>query len=117
MPAITYRNSEGNLVDVSTVTATDLKNEFGTVFDRALADGAVAITKHAQPKAVLLSFAEFTALTNATNTSLDALAQQFDDAMLARMQSPRAKKAMAAAFDASPAKLGNAAVKAATRRR
>ena len=117
MPAVTYRNSEGNLVDVSTATATDLKNAFGTVFERALVDGIVAITKHAQPKAVLLSLAEFTALTSVGNANLDALSQQFDDAMLANMQSRKSRKAMAAAFDASPAKLGSAAVKAATRRR
>jgi antitoxin Phd len=47
--------------------------------------------------------------------SLDSLGAEFDD-LLDKMQSPQAKKAMAAAFNASPAKLGRAAVKAARKR-
>jgi hypothetical protein len=39
------------------------------------------------------------------------------DVLLARMQTPKAKKGMAAAFNASPAELGRAAVKAARKRR
>lgn len=116
MPALVYRNREGHLVDVPTVTATQLKNEFGTVFEQTLAGGAVAITRHAQPKAVLLSYAEFRALTRARTTSLEDLRKGFDDAMLARMQTPKSRKAMAAAFNASPAKLGGASVRAAKRR-
>ena len=117
MSALVYRNREGNLIDVPTVTASELKNAFGTVFERTLAGGAVAITKHAQTKAVLLSYAEFEALTKARTASLDDLGKQFDDAMLARMQTPKAKKAMAAAFSATPAKLGGAAIRAAAKRR
>jgi hypothetical protein len=45
----------------------------------------------------------------------DDLGAQFD-ALLDSMQAPKAKKGTAAAFDASPAKLGRAAVKAARKR-
>jgi len=117
MHSLVYRNREGNLFDVPTVTASQLKNEFGTILERTLAGGAVAITKHAQPKAVLLSYAEFEALTKDRTASLDDLSKQFDDAMLARMQTPKARKAMAAAFNATPARLGAAAVRAAAKRR
>lgn len=117
MSSLVYRNREGNLVDVPTVTASELKNKFGAIFEQTLTGGAVAITKHAHPKAVLLSYAEFKALTKARATSLDDLSKQFDDAMLARMQKPKAKKAMTAAFDATPAELGGAAVRAAANRR
>jgi antitoxin Phd len=43
---------------------------------------------------------------------LDELTDEFD-ALLERMQTPRSKAGMAAAFDATPAELGRAAVTAA----
>ena len=94
------------------VAATRFKNEFGTILEQAMVDGAVAITKHNTPKAVLLSYAEFEALTRASSPVLDELTDEFD-ALLARMQTPRARSGMAAAFDASPEELGRAAVTAA----
>lgn len=112
MAALSFRNSDGELVDVPTVAATRFKNEFGAIFEQAALGGAVAITKHNTPKAVLLSYAEFEALTRASSPGLDELTEEFDG-LLARMQTPRAKSGMAAAFDASPEELGRAAVKAA----
>ena len=32
MPKLTFRNSHGQLVDISTVAATKVKNEFGAIF-------------------------------------------------------------------------------------
>jgi prevent-host-death family protein len=112
MPTLTFRNRDGELVDVPTVAATRFKNEFGTIFEQAALGGAVAITKHNTPKAVLLSYAEFEALTRASTPALDELSDQFDH-LLESMQTPRAKSAMASAFDATPEQLGRAAVKAA----
>jgi antitoxin Phd len=112
MPTLTFRNRDGELVDVPTVAATRFKNEFGTIFEQAALGGAVAITKHNTPKAVLLSYAEFEALTKASTPALDELCDQFDH-LLESMQTPRAKSAMASAFDAPPEQLGRAAVKAA----
>ena len=113
---VTFRNRDGRLVDVPTVSATRLRNEFGTVFEQATVDGAVLITKHDAPKAVLLSYAEFEALTKSATPVLDDLSERFD-ALLATMQTPEAKAGVAAAFNATPQELGAAAVKAARAKR
>ena len=68
--------------------------------------GAIAITKHGQHKAVLISQSEFDALTKARSASLDELTKEFDDALLRRMQTPASRKGMSAAFNATPAQLG-----------
>src|SRR5258705_13164827 len=114
MATLTFRNRDGELVDVPTVAATRFKNEFGTIFEQAALGGAVAITKHKTPKAELLSYAEFEALTKASTPALDDLSDQFDQ-QLERMQSPQSKSAMASAFDATPEQLASAAVKAGKR--
>jgi len=107
MGALTFRNRLGELVEVPSVAATRLKNEFGAVLDQA-ARGAVAITRHDAPKAVLVSYEEFEALVNARAQGLAQLDAEYD-ALLARMQAPKAKRAVEAAFKASPAELGRAA--------
>jgi antitoxin Phd len=112
MSALTFRNRLGELVDIRSVPATRLKNEFGTIFEQAVRSGAVAITKHDTARAILISMEEFEALVGDRSNSLDKLSAQFDG-LLARMQTPAAKKGIAAAFKASPKVLGRAAVKAA----
>jgi len=99
----------------SSFTATDAKKRFGRVLEIALRGGAVVITKHDAPKAILISVDEFNALTKATDRTLDALSADFD-AMLARMQTPKARARMKTAFDASPKEVGRAAVAAARKR-
>ena len=116
MSTLTFRNSQGALVDIPTVAATQVKNEFGAILEKATHSGAVAITRHDTPKAVLVSYEEFESLVQARSRTLDHLGAEFDD-LLDHMQSPKAKKAMDAAFNASPAKLGRAAVKAARKGR
>jgi prevent-host-death family protein len=115
MTTLTFRNRLGELVDVPSVAATRLKNEFGTVLEQA-ARGAVAITRHDAPKAVLVSYEDFEALVKGQNQNLSDLGAEFD-ALLARMQTPKARKGVQAAFNAAPAQLGRAAVKSARRRR
>lgn len=112
MSKLTFRNSQGQFVDISTVTATKAKNEFGAILEKTLHGGAVAITRHDTPKAVLLSFAEFESLVKERCRSLDDLNAEFDG-LLAHMQTPQARKGVETAFNASPAELGRAAVKAA----
>ena len=116
MSRLTFRNSHGELVDLPTVAATQFKNEFGSIFEQAALGGAVAITKHDAPKAVLLSYTEFESLVKSRSPPLEDLGGQFDG-LLARMQTPKARKGMAAAFAASPAELGRAAVRAASKKR
>jgi len=78
-------------------------------------DGPVFITKNSRPQAVLLSVDAYTALTEQDAQALNQLTAEFD-AMLLRMQAPGAREAAQAAFDASPAELGEAAVAAARKR-
>lgn len=110
-----FRNRRGERVRMASVTATDAKKEFGRVLEAVMHGGAVVITKHDAPKAVLISVEEFNALSEAGETRLDTLSDQFD-ALLDRMQTPRARRGMKAAFGASPKQLGKAAIAAARRR-
>jgi antitoxin Phd len=111
MATLAFRNSYGELVDISTVAATRVKNEFAAILDQASSGGAVAITRHDTPKAVLISYAEFESLIKARTLALDDLSREFDG-LLTRMQTPKAKKAVASAFSATSADLGRAAVAA-----
>ena len=109
MATLAFRNSYGELVHIQTIAATRVKNEFAAILDQASSGGAVAITRHDTPKAVLLSYAEFESLIKARARSLDDLSTEFDG-LLARMQTRKAKKGTATAFNATPAELGRAAV-------
>lgn len=115
MSTLTFRNSHGELVDIPTVAATRLKNEFGAVLEQAVRGGAVAITRHDTTRAVLMSYEEFQALIKDRTPSLNDLSAEYD-VLLSRMQTPKARKGMETAFNASPADLGRAAVKAARKR-
>ncbi|MCM3902958.1 MAG: type II toxin-antitoxin system prevent-host-death family antitoxin [Pyrinomonadaceae bacterium] len=116
MANLTFKNSRGELVDIPTVAATRVKNEFGQILEQATHTGAVAITRHDTTKAVLLSVAEFESLVNVRSRTLDALSNEFDE-LLAGMQTQKSRKGMKAAFNASPAELGRAAVKGARRKK
>ena len=105
----------GERIEMPSFTATDAKNEFGRVLDTAVEKGAVAILRHDTPRAVLLSINEFEALVAAGERTLDTLTAEFDD-LLARLQTPGARKGMADAFSATPDRLGKAAVAAAKKR-
>jgi antitoxin Phd len=112
MSTLTFRNRDGELVDVPTVAASRFKNEFGAILEQATLVGAVAITKHDAMKAVVLSLAEFESLAKSRMPSLEDLTDEFDG-LLESMQTPESKEAMAAAFKATPKQLGKAAVEAA----
>ena len=110
-----FRNRRGERVDAASFTATDAKKELGHLLEMVMRGGVVIITRHEAPKAVLLSVDEFNALVRANESKLDTLSGEFD-ALLARMQTPKARAGMKAAFDASPKQLGKAAVAAARKR-
>ena len=101
---LVFRNSHGELVDLPAVAATRLKSECGAVLDEAVRGGAVVITRHETPRAVLVSYEEFQALVRERAPSLNDLSAEYD-VLLARLQTPAAKRGMAAAFDATPANL------------
>ena len=115
MSALTFRNHLGNLTDVIGIPASEAKNRFGAMLERTARGDAVAITKHDTTKAVLISLEEFQALVATRQTSLSALDAEFDG-LLAAMQTPQNRKAMKAAFAASPETLGKAAVAAARKK-
>jgi len=97
-----------------TVTATEAKTRFGPLLEAAIRGESVVITKHDAPKAVLISIAEFEALGGSRPPDLRALRGEFDG-LLARLQTPRSRKALQAAFEATPNELGRLA--AANQRR
>ena len=101
--------------DRALVTATEAKNKFGRLLERAMQGGVVVITKHDAPKAVLISMDEYTALASAPESRINTLSAEFDSVLM-RMQRPGARNAMQAAFHASPKQLGKAAVVAARKR-
>lgn len=112
---LTFHNRHGEDFIVPSVPATEVKNSFGRILDATVRKGALVITKHDEPAAVLLSWDEFEALEAARARPLAALAGQFDD-LLARMQTPAARKRLKRAFDATPQEMGKAAAAAARRR-
>ena len=114
MTTLTLKNHLGHMVEVPAVAATEAKNAFGSVLDTAIARGMVAITKRDRPRAVLISFEEYNALVAALPDPIAALRGEFD-ALVAKMQTPKAKKAARGLFRATPAALGRAAVTAAKR--
>jgi len=93
------------------MTASNLKNNFGKASLQA-SKGALAITRHNRAEFVLMPVQEYVQLQRARQAPLEGLAAQFD-AMVARMNTPAARKGAAALFKASPAQLGKSAVKAA----
>jgi prevent-host-death family protein len=110
-----FRNSRGEKLEPSSVSASEAKSKFGRVLDMAIQGGAVVITKHDAPKAVMISVENFNALSRATETRLDSLTDEFD-ALLAKMQTPHARSGMKRAFAASGRQLGKAAVAASRTR-
>jgi len=109
------------LRDLPAVSASDAKNAFGRALETAMHHGAVVITRHDRPSAVLLSLPQYEALVAERHVPLDALAAELDG-LLAGMQTPAARRGMEAAFAATPAAMGRAAAaphrrKAAARRR
>ena len=111
----THRAPASTANGPASFTATVAKKEFGRLLDIVLRGGRVVITKHDAPRAVVLSMEDFHALTQATERTLDTLSGEFD-ALLARMQTPKARAGLKAAFDAAPKAIGTAAVAAARKR-
>ena len=102
------RNHRGDLVETPTYSASEAKNAFGRILDAVARTGLVTITRHDEPRAVLLSMDEYRSLVGSRQAELDTLSEEFD-AMLARMQGAGARQAMQSAFDATAADLARVA--------
>jgi antitoxin Phd len=114
MSATVLLNQRGERV--VEVSASEAKNSFGRILDSVARTGMVAITRHAQTRAVLLSLEEYRVLTEGNGNVLESLKSEFD-AMLDAMNVPGQREAMQRAFDTPPAELGRIAVKGAPPRR
>jgi|GEM_PF-671268 len=113
-----YRSSSQpplKVQELPPVAATMLKNSTADVLDQVAAQGAVAITRHDKPRAILLSVEQYERLTGAESNLLDELYEEYSG-LLEEMQSPEQKAAAKRAFNATPEELGKAAVAAARRR-
>ena len=112
--AIRIRSKRGKPADAPQVSASAAKNSFGRMLDRVAREGRLAITKHDEVCAVLISIDEYRALAGAEAATLDTLSGEFD-ALFERMQKPGAAAAMQKAFALTPTRLGRAAVKDAAK--
>ena len=108
---MTARNRQRPIpaLDVPSVTASEAKNSFGQMLNRVAREGALAITRHERPFAVLVPIDEYRALIGAQTVSLGSLSAEFD-ALFARMQQPGQVTAMQRAFASTPRELGRAAI-------
>jgi len=109
------RSRRSERVDAPQISASEAKNGFGRVLDRVAREGRLAITKHDEPCAVLISIEEYRSLVGAKEVALKSLSDEFD-ALFERMQAPGAVAAMQKAFALTPAELGRAAIKTAADR-
>lgn len=96
-------------------TATEAKNQMGQMLKMVMQGRPVFITIRETPEAAVIPIAEYERLAGAAEARLNTLTRAFDD-LLARMQTPQARKGMQAAFDASPEELAKNAVAFARKR-
>jgi len=111
----TSHQASPRVSELPPVTATALKNSTADVLDLVTAQGAVAITKHDKPRAVLISIQQYQLLLGSDNNWLADLHEEYRG-MLEEMQKPEQKAAAKRAFNATPEELGKAAVAAALRK-
>jgi len=111
----TSSNVSPSVRELPPVTATALKNSTADVLDQVIAEGAVAITRHDKPRAVLLSIEQYERMTGEDAGWLTSLQEECRD-MLDKMQEPEQKAAAKRLFEATPEELGAAAVRAAKRK-
>lgn len=98
------------ITDLPEITASDLKNKFSEVA-RLTTREPVAVTRHNRREFVILTAGQYEDLQQSRRAPLEALAGEFDQ-LVAKMNTPKAKRAAASLFAAGGKALGKAAVKA-----
>lgn len=98
------------------IPATEAKNQFGKLVQRAGAGETIIITSHDERKVVMMSVKEYDSLVGRERRVVESLRAEYDE-MLRSMQTPEAKAAMRKAFSSTPEEMGKAAVEVAKRRR
>lgn len=94
--------------DLSEVTASVLKNKFSEVARLASA-GPLAVSRHNRREFVILTAEQYEELQQSRRAPLESLTSEFDQ-IVARMNTPKAKRATASLFAASGKALGKAAL-------
>lgn len=105
--------ADQNITAFEDISATDFKRHFGQTLDQALQGRAVRITRHGRERnrLVLIREADLQRLNVPSTHPLDALRERFDT-LLADMQQPAARNAVAQVATAGDEAFGEAAVKA-----
>ena len=98
------------VADLSEVTASILKNKFSEVARLASA-APLAVSRHHRREFVILTAAQYEELQQSRRAPLETLAGEFDQ-LVAKMNTPKARRATASLFAASGKALGKAAVNA-----
>lgn len=103
--------------DYEDISATEFKKRFGKTLEDVAHGRPVRIIRHGRraDSLVLIREDALAALQARVNSPLEALRDRFDD-MLARMQTPKARKAAASIGSVKPATLGKAALRGHKRR-
>ena len=101
--------------ELATAPASELKNAFKGVFNQAMQNGAVSITRNRKREAILLSADLYDQMIAeiAGRDPLETLRKEYD-ARFAAMQTDKAKAGYEDAFNASSGDLGKTAVDQAT---
>ncbi len=91
--------------------ASELKNSFKGVFQQALREGAISITRNRKREAILLSAELYDRIISelAARDPLETLRKNYE-VRFAALQTEKAQTAYEDAFGASPEELGNTAV-------
>ena len=92
------------------ITASVLKNKFSDVA-RLASREPLAVTRHNRREFVILTAEHYEELQQSRRAPLENLTAEFDQ-LVARMNTPKAKRAAASLFPAKSAQLGKAALKA-----
>lgn len=98
--------------EMTPVTATALKNYTADVLDQVRNEGALAITRHNKPQAVLVTYDLYKQWFGEEDPLLADLRREYQG-MLEDMQDPVQKEGAERAFHATPEELSLAAVAAA----
>ncbi|MDX1460441.1 MAG: type II toxin-antitoxin system prevent-host-death family antitoxin [Xanthomonadales bacterium] len=103
--------NEPQFHDFQDVSATEFKQRFGKLLESAAHGQPVRIIRHGRRDESLVLVREdaLAALTDAGHSPLEALRAEFD-ALVAHMQTPKARKAAASLGDATVEELGQAAL-------
>ena len=108
--SVSRASSFASVDSLPEVTASVLKNKFSDVA-RLASREPLAVTRHNRREFVILTAEQYEELQQSRRAALETLRAEFDQ-LVARMNTPKAKRAASSLFSATSAGLGKAALKA-----